>query len=51
MRIDVTIAGEIGTINGLALCVSRKRAAAGGDHKWPRPPGVMLETAVSTLLR
>lgn len=39
----------VGTIKGITLCVSNNHALAGGDHKWPRPPGVMFETAVSTL--
>jgi len=33
MHVDVTNAGEAGTINGLALSVSAKRAAAGGGHQ------------------
>ena len=51
MRIDATNTGGVGTINGYALYVSGKRAAAGGDHQRPRPPGVTLETAISTLFR
>jgi hypothetical protein len=50
-RIDITNAGDIGTINGFAYPAARSYAAAGGGHNRPRPPGVMLETAVSTLVR
>ena len=50
-RIDATIAGSVGTINGFAICVLHNRAKAGGGHQRPRPPGVMRETAESTQLR
>jgi hypothetical protein len=33
MRIDATNAGDVGTINGVAFCVSRMRAAAGAGLK------------------
>ncbi len=49
VRIDATIAGGVGTIDGFAFCVSGIHATAGGGHKRPRPPRVKLETAVSTL--
>jgi len=38
-RIDATIAGDVGTINGFALCVSGKCTAAGGSHRRPPPAG------------
>jgi hypothetical protein len=50
-RIDFTNVGDVGTINGFAYLAARSYASAGGGHNRPRPPGVMLETAVSTLVR